>query len=157
MEHPAEVELAIWFHDIVYDPDSLCNEAESAAYAVSEMKKAQVNEESIRMVKDLVLATRHDSPTGSPDAQYLTDIDIATLGSTPEVYWRYENKIRKEYAWVPDPEYREKRKAILTFFLKKPGIYRTSYFRLKYAKIAEHNLEAALRALDRQRGQMKQV
>lgn len=148
LEHPDEVELAIWFHDIVYDPKSSRNEEDSAAYAASEMKDAAISHESTKMVKDFILATRHNGAVDCPDAQYLMDIDIATLGSIPEIYQEYETNIRKEYEWVPDSLYREKRKELLMSFLNNDQIYHTPFFRFKYAQMARKNLETAIKALN---------
>ncbi len=151
LEHPEEVELAIWFHDVVYDPESPRNEADSAAYAASAMKKAGIDKASIRRVMDFILATRHDGTVGSQDAQYLMDIDIATFGSTPEIYRIYEDRIRKEYDSVPESVYREKRMGVLRSFLQKGQIYRTAFFRMKYSQLAVNNLKAAITALNANR------
>ncbi len=145
--HPDEVELAIWFHDIIYDPISSTNEEDSAEYATLEMKNAAIGEDSTRMVADFILATRHNGAVNGPDARYLVDIDIATLGSAPEIYRKYENDIRKEHKWVPESIYREKRKERLMSFLINDQIYHTDFFRSKYGQMAKMNLEAALRGL----------
>lgn len=148
LAHPDEVELAIWFHDIVYDPESSRNEEDSASYAAFVMKKASVDKATIRKVMELILATRHDGADGNSDALYLMDIDIATFGSTPETYWKYEERIRKEHEHVPESVYREKRKEVLTSFLQKEQIYHTAFFRSKYAHLAVKNLDAAIKALN---------
>jgi predicted metal-dependent HD superfamily phosphohydrolase len=145
--HPDEVEVAIWFHDIIYDPLSSRNEEDSANIAAAELKKAKISNASILMIKDLILATRHNGIVKGSDAQYLMDIDIATLGSTPAIYQQYEKNIRKEYMGVSDSMYRQKRKELLEAFLKNDRIYRTNFFRSKYAEKAKRNLEAAIKAL----------
>ena len=49
----------------------------------------------------------------SPDAQLLVDIDLSILGSPAERFERYDQDVRKEYAWVPGFRYQEARAQVL--------------------------------------------
>ncbi len=142
LNRPDEVEMAIWFHDAIYKPTSSKNEAESARWAAAEMKKAGASDDSIRVVNDLILATKHDGAPDSGDAEFLIDIDLSILGSAPEIYREYEENIRKEYKWVPPFIFRKKRKEILNSFLKRDRIYATEFFRKKYEQNARANLKS---------------
>jgi predicted metal-dependent HD superfamily phosphohydrolase len=53
----------------------------------------------------------------------LLDADLAILGATEERYRQYAADIRREYAWVPDAEYRAGRASVLEVFLARPRIY----------------------------------
>src|SRR5688572_5335606 len=55
----AEVELALWFHDAIYDPRRADNERRSAALAGEHLGGLGVPEVVIRRVAGLVLATEH--------------------------------------------------------------------------------------------------
>src|SRR5690606_13700223 len=47
VQHPATVEAALWFHDVVYDPRSPTNEEDSAGVAVGCLNQAEVDEATI--------------------------------------------------------------------------------------------------------------
>ena len=57
------------------------------------------------------------------DARVLIDADLAILGASEPVYRDYAEKIRQEYAWVPEAGYRHGRRRVLDSFLARPRIY----------------------------------
>jgi predicted metal-dependent HD superfamily phosphohydrolase len=147
---PAAVQLAIWFHDAVYDPRAKDNEARSAELAVDLLGPIGVPGAIIERVARLVRATAHlASPDAPPDADTATllDADLAILGAAEERYTRYAADIRKEYAWVPEAEYRKGRAAVLAAFLARPRIY---FHRIMFEEgeaRARANLERERKAL----------
>jgi predicted metal-dependent HD superfamily phosphohydrolase len=147
---PAEVELALWFHDAVYKPTSSENEAQSAAWAQSFLRAFGAADERCDRVVRYILATKHDTASLSGDAAVVVDIDLSILGRRPEEYDRYERAIRKEYKWVPRPVYRRKRVEILESFLSRAAIYRTEHFRSRYEQQARLNLQRAIEELQTQ-------
>jgi predicted metal-dependent HD superfamily phosphohydrolase len=147
LKNPKEVELAIWFHDVIYDPKSVSNEEESAEFTILELKKSEAPCISIDMVKHFILATKHDRSINTPDSEYLVDIDISIFGYPPKIYMDYEKNIRKEYEWVPEAIYRKKRKELLISFLSRGKIYYTNFFSNKYELQSRSNLKAAIKSL----------
>lgn len=141
------VELALWFHDAVYDPRSATNEEESANLARSCLAEGQVAESTIETVAGLVLCTKTHRPGEFRDAGWLIDCDLAILGQPAPRFWSYETAIRAEYAWVPEATYKQKRSEILAGFLRRPSLYYTAHFREKYERIARNNIEAAIARL----------
>jgi predicted metal-dependent HD superfamily phosphohydrolase len=137
--HSDEVEAALWFHDAIYRPGDRNNEEESASLAAELLTAAAVGDVASR-VADLVLATRHDVVPADPDAQLLCDIDLSILGREPDRFARFEQQIRREYAWVPEPVYRSKRAEVLAGFLARPAVYQTEFFRERYELAARSNL-----------------
>jgi predicted metal-dependent HD superfamily phosphohydrolase len=152
-ERPAEVALAIWFHDAVYKATRSDNEAASAGWAQTALCEAQDQAEAeidgwlVERVRRLILATRHDREPETPDERLIVDIDLAILGAAPERYDEYERDIRAEYRWVPKPLFRRKRREILRTFLARPTIYCTARFRDRYEAQARENLERACRLI----------
>lgn len=147
LKNPKEVELAIWFHDVIYDPKSAYNEEESAKFAVLKLNNYETTCIRIDRVKDLILSTKHDRTINTSDAEYLIDIDISIFGYPPKIYEDYEKNIRKEYKWVPDTIYRKKRMELLISFLSRDKIYYTNYFSNKYERQSRSNLKEALKSL----------
>src|SRR5262245_28259053 len=65
---PAEVQLAIWFHDAVYDSRAKDNEARSAELAADLLDPLGVPAPTVERVAELVRATAHlTSPDPPPD------------------------------------------------------------------------------------------
>lgn len=144
---PAEVELALWFHDAIYDPYASNNEAKSADRACELLNRGGVSSERVERVRAHILATRHEAPAELDDSKLVVDIDLSILGVEEEVYARFEIKVREEYRWVPGPLFRSKRAEILESFLARPTLYSTTPFRDRYEAPARRNLTAAIAAL----------
>ncbi len=146
-EHPAEVEAGLWFHDAVYAPQGDDNEARSATLAQQVLSAAGVAPAPVDRVVALVLATRHMAAEAAPptaDAQLLLDIDLGILGATPERFAEYEQQIRQEYAFVPEPMFRTRRRAVLQHFLDRPRLYGTDFFQARLEERARANLARAV-------------
>jgi predicted metal-dependent HD superfamily phosphohydrolase len=143
----AAVECALWFHDVVYDSKAKDNEAQSAVQALKWLQSINAAAEFSRNVESLIMDTRHAAAPATVDAQIIVDVDLSILGQGDNVFDEYERNIRKEYAWVPDDQFRAGRKAVLEGFLKRASIYSTEYFKNKYELHARQNLERSIARL----------
>lgn len=143
----ALVEAALWFHDAVYDPRADDNEARSAEWARRSLTEAGVPARRAAEVGRLVLLTRHDPPPADPAGILLCDVDLSILGRDAETFDEFERGIRREYAWVPEPEYRAERSRILAALLRRDPLFRTAYFRSRFEPAARANLRRALTTL----------
>ena len=139
-EHPHEVELALWFHDAVYDIKGHDNEQRSADWARTALVDAGVVADIADRVHALVMATRHTAVPSGRDEQLLVDIDLSILGAERARFDEYEQQIRKEYAYVPGFLFRRKRREILKGFLDRPAIYSTPHFHAALEARARDNL-----------------
>lgn len=142
--HPAEVEMALWFHDAVYDVKGSGNEERSADWAHRALIDAGVDPASADRVRLLVLVTKHDGVPSSLDEQVLVDIDLAILGAERQRFDEYERQIREEYGFVPGFLFRRKRKQILRTFLDRPVLYSTPALRDRLDARARENLRRAI-------------
>jgi predicted metal-dependent HD superfamily phosphohydrolase len=141
-QHPAEIELALWFHDAVYDTRRHDNEERSAGWARQALSPA--SSEVAKRVASLVLATRHAALPEGIDAQVLVDVDLAILGAPAARFDEYELQVRREYRWVPLPLYRRTRRQILESLLARAPIYATAQFAERYEAQARDNLARSL-------------
>jgi predicted metal-dependent HD superfamily phosphohydrolase len=144
---PEEVELAIWFHDAVYDTKRSDNELKSAEWAEAAVQQAGLSTVIAERVSFLILATRHDQELRDRDAQFIVDVDLSILGRDAAVFWKYEESIRKEYAWVPAHLFRQRRIKILNGFLERQHIYYHLKFREMFEENAWSNLTQAIARL----------
>lgn len=147
LTNPEDVELALWFHDAVYQPTSKSNEKQSAALASAMLKRFRVPSARTHRIHRMILLTKHEEQAEGYDEQTLLDIDLAILGADPERYAAYETGIREEYRVVPQLLYRPARRKILTAFLSREHIYLTEPARVRWEAHARQNLSMALEAL----------
>jgi predicted metal-dependent HD superfamily phosphohydrolase len=145
---PAEVELAIWFHDAVYDARRDDNEERSADWARDSVIAAGCDAQVAERVHALVMATRsHEAVGDDPDTRLLLDIDLAILGAAPARFDEYERQVRLEYAHVDDEAWRNGRARVLRGFLERPRLYVTDAFRDALEVRARENLARSLAGL----------
>ncbi len=143
---PEEIEVAIWFHDAIYDTRKNDNEEQSAAWAVRYLDDAGVNPDVVSRVENMILCTKtHVADT--EDAELMLDIDLGILGTTQEIFESYDEAIRREYHWVPEADYRKGRTAVLASFLERDTIYKTEVFLDEYEKQARENLQRKISTL----------
>lgn len=146
-ERAAEIEIALWFHDAIYDVHRHDNEVRSADWARDALLDAAAAVDAADRVEALVLATRHSAAPATPDEQLLVDIDLAILGAAPARFAEYEAQIRVEYAHVPQAVFNEKRGAILAGVLARPLLYGTPALGARFEAAARANLQAAIASL----------
>jgi predicted metal-dependent HD superfamily phosphohydrolase len=142
---PIVVALAAWFHDAVYDgrPDA---EERSAAWA--ETALAALEPELVGEVARLVRLTETHRP--APDDRNgcaLSDADLAILAAAQDRYDEYVADVRREYAHVPDDDFRVGRAAVLSDLLAKPRLFHTAHAHQHWEPAARANVEAELARL----------
>jgi pantetheine-phosphate adenylyltransferase len=149
------VEMAVWYHDVVYEPDTknhpkiASNEARSAYRARLDMEKLGLSESLWMKVGELIMATAHKGQVTDPDAQFIADLDLAILGKPEKEFATYETGVREEYSFVPEEEFRAGRSRILRSFMDRPSVYYTKVFRDRYEDTARKNLARSIDRLSR--------
>lgn len=143
----SEVEMALWFHDAIYDVKGSDNEQKSANWAQTQLLDAGVAFGVAQRIYGLIMATKHDAKPLFPSEQLLVDVDLSILGAAPSRFAQYDKQVRQEYAWVPEDVFRVKRLAVLQQFLTRPFIYCTQYFRETREAQARENLQLAVTQL----------
>lgn len=142
------VELAIWFHDVIYDPKNSDNELKSAEFARECLIVMDVPKEKTGTIENYIRKTKHPSQPVLADEKYLVDIDLNILGASSDEYFIYEHAIRQEYSFISLDKYIIGRKQFLEAMLNKKSIYTTEYFRSKYEVQANVNIRKALILLE---------
>ena len=122
-------------------------EERSADLAVAWLRPLGVLDDLLTPACELILATNHRTEPQTPDARVLVDADLAILGAAEVRYQRYAADIRKEYAWVPDADYRAGRITVLRHFLARPFIFSTDTLRAEGEESARRNLAAEIVSL----------
>lgn len=146
-ERPAEIEVAIWFHDAIYDTSKGDNEEQSAEWARCYLLEHKVEHATVERIVDMIIATKTHQVTNR-DSALLLDIDLGILGTAAEVFEAYDQAIRREYHWVPLEQYRAGRADVLRSFLDRQTIYQTEAFHSTLEEPARRNLRAKIAELE---------
>jgi len=143
----AEIDIALWFHDAIYEPTRSDNEARSADWLDDVATSAGLAPEVRERLRRLVMVTRHSVAPATTDEALLVDIDLSILGAPPARFSEYEEQVRQEYLHVPAWIFRRKRREILVGFLARDAIYTTAQCRQRFEAQARRNLAESIAAL----------
>jgi predicted metal-dependent HD superfamily phosphohydrolase len=141
------LELALWLHDVIYDPRAHDNEARSAELARRWILAADLGPQVAEAVAAAIRATEHRSAPADGREALIQDIDLAIFATSHARLFEYERQIRHEYAWVPADQYIAGRRTVLAGFLVRPQLYRTAMYRQGLEDIARSNLAELITAL----------
>jgi len=145
---PDAIELAIWYHDLVYEITISGNEEKSANQLAIDMTVLKIPGPTVLEVQRLILLTKtHETADNDLDGQLMLDIDLSILGASQVAYQRYSEGISKEYQFIDSEIYKAARIDILKKFLARHQIYRTSYFFNQLEQKARRNIEDELISL----------
>jgi predicted metal-dependent HD superfamily phosphohydrolase len=141
-------ELALWFHDAIYQPRARGCEARSATLLIEEGATLAIPRAALLAAADCVRATAHTPGAASagPVADLVIDIDLSILGRDPFRFLEYEHAVAEEYAGVSATLYRLVRGRLLAGLLAAPALFRTERFRARYEATARANVAALLRS-----------
>lgn len=145
-QQPAEVALALLFHDAIYDPARHDNEARSAALARERIAGwGEIDAERIVALIEATAAHASARADGDPDLGHFLDADIAIIGAPPDVYDRYARGVLDEYApFVDAAAFRVGRRAFLQAQLGRATLFHTAWFRDRHQAMARDNLAREL-------------
>ncbi len=142
------IELAVWYHDIVYKPLSSDNEMHSAERLLKDLGDFETALD-LPQIYEMILATDYKHPAQNRELtiseQHFLDIDCSVLGEREIEYWVYRQNVRREYAAVPRVLFRLKRKAFLTDIMTN-SIFYTKWFKERYEERARKNITKELSA-----------
>lgn len=150
---PEAVEVAIWFHDAIYDSRRKDNEAASAELAADRLR-GHVDDARLARIVDMIEATAtHQVPdfeheAARQDAALFLDMDLSILGAPANAFDAYEAAVRREYGWVSEAGWRAGRAAVLRNFLARPRIFHTDIFARLFEARARANMERSLAVLE---------
>lgn len=88
--------LAIFFHDLVYDPPRNDNERRSADL-MRQRLSGHVDADRLDHAATIIEATAGHQATGDPDTDLVLDLDMAILGQPWPVYETYARGVMAEY------------------------------------------------------------
>jgi predicted metal-dependent HD superfamily phosphohydrolase len=144
-----QIELAIWFHDVINEPKMKDNEEESARVFGELAQNGHISKDAINMIKKLILTTKHNVIPQNLSERVIVDVDLSIFGAPEQEFEKYDNHIRQEYSFVEENNYRKARSEILESFLNRDSIFCTSFFRKRYEENARTNLRKTIEKLSK--------
>ena len=103
----------------------------------NEVKPNNLNKEK---VIEFIAETKNHSLSKDYDFELDLFLDMDMQIVADENWEDYENKIRKEYCFVDETEYKNKRKQFLQGLVNKNRIFRTQIYYDTYEQIAKNNI-----------------
>ena len=137
---PDALELAVWFHDAIFEPGKPDNEKRSAQLYL-QLSKGVHDEKTRSLVDRLIMATLHDgSSMTDSDAKYMVDIDLSSFGLSWEEFLQDSQNLRRESAALSDAEYYRRKTDFQNWLLAKERFYQSDYFAERLETRARANL-----------------
>ena len=141
-----ELELAVWYHDVIYKPNRSDNEYNSAL--LFEVIAETTNEDvDVEVVSNLINLTAKHSQSLELNNDYemiMLDADVLSLGSHNRLYLINSENIRKEYDHLSDVEFDLGRQNWLISLLTKDRLFYTEYAYNNFEASARINLKKEL-------------
>ena len=145
------VELAIWFHDVIYDMGGDENEELSAKYFLERAGDKMPADRAERVVEH-ILATIYPSEPKDDDARFVVDIDLSSFSLPWPQFLRDSVNVRRESTTSDPSEYAEKQQRFLEALSAAQPFFCTDYYLQRYEAQAQDNIRRIL-ALFRARQQ----
>lgn len=142
----AALNLAIWFHDCVYDPMGRDNEARSAEL-FRELAAPVMASPLVDDVERLVLVTRAGQAPRQADESYMVDIDLSSFGLPWEAFLADSLDVRAERPHLTDGQYAVQQSRFLNSLLQRDAVFATDFFRERYEDVARANISRYLESI----------
>lgn len=147
MKDADAIEMALWFHDIEYDPKAPDNEYQSAQ-RFKQVAHGAMGIELEEQIYRLIMVTMHtDAPT-AVDEKYVVDIDLSSFGLPWDQFIQDSHNVYKEFSHLPTAEFVKRNRRFLQSLLDRPEIFFTEFYRERYERIARENISKRISRLD---------
>lgn len=140
LKNPDTVELAIWFHDIIYKLGDSDNEQLSANLFMS-LTDGLFQDDFREAVYQHIMATCHTcTDITNNDTQLMVDIDLSSFGLPWPEFLRDSKRVRQEMPHISDTDYYQKQMVFQQGLLSRPYFFYSDYFREHSEAQARSNL-----------------
>ena len=151
MDQPDAVEMALWFHDAIYEIPTEKNELRSAEL-FAERADGRGSEHFRSEVRRLIMATTHREPPVTLDESFIVDIDLSSFGLPWEEFLCDSRAVRAEFSQVTDAEFYPRQKRFLESLVARPAFCFTEFFRDRHEARARQNIERLCATLEAEGG-----
>ena len=149
MDDADAVEMAIWFHDLVFDAQAHDNELQSAR-RFADLAGNSMDAEFKTRVHDLIMATAPPRMPKTNDEEFMLDIDLSSFGLPWADMLRDSIAVRKESPQLSDADFFPGQRAFLESLVSREHFYFTEFFRSRIEETARSNINRYLKNLSDQ-------
>lgn len=144
---PDAVEMAVWYHDVINNPNTRNNEHQSQL--MFELAAQDIfDHKFVKNVSSLIMITTHRDTPNSADEEYICDIDLSSMGLDWEKFILDSNALRAESASSPE-EYTLGKLKFFNTLLQRPRIFYTDFFYSRFENDARSNIQRYIAILNR--------
>ena len=143
------VELAIWFHDCIYNIGDSDNEAKSRDLFL-EKAEGQLPPELMAVIDELIMDTRHVEEPESSDGKLLSDIDLTSFSLPWERYLADGKNVQLEMGYTDENDNRDGKIRFLSSLNEHGRIYYSPYYAKHHEHVAQANIRRHLDILHNQ-------
>lgn len=136
------LEMAVWFHDAVYQPGASDNEQRSAELFAIDGNALPAA--FVQQVIRLILVTTHRNPPSAEDEAAMVDIDLSAFGLPWAEFIRDTRNVRAELTHVADADFFPSQARFLASLLARPRLYHTGHFHSRIEATARGNIQRLL-------------
>ena len=147
LDNPAALELAIWFHDVIYTPGAPDNEQLSADQFMA-LTNGIFSNQLRDTVYQHIMATVHDgSEFKNTDTNYMLDIDLSSFGRPWPEYIQDSDNLRLEMGNLSDDVFYKRQTAFQDRLFSRPRFFRSEYFYNHFESQARQNRRDYFKAI----------
>jgi predicted metal-dependent HD superfamily phosphohydrolase len=132
-------EMAIWFHDIIYQYGARDNEALSAEYFRT-VAAPTMPANFVDRVCEFIVATQHTGAAQDEAVAFVVDIDLSGFGLPWEGYMADSDALRLEAGSIGDEQYYQGKMRFLSELQKWPSLFQSPFFRDRLEERAHSNI-----------------
>lgn len=140
------VEMAIWFHDIIYDIPPTQNELKSAQLFRS-ITKDRIDPTLCQNVYDMILITMHKVTPTRNDEKLLVDVDLSSFALPWEEFKKDSENVREEFSNKSDQDFYSAHIKFMQSLLDRPSFFSSDFFREKFEANARENVQRLIEEL----------
>lgn len=149
-------QLAIFYHDVIYRPESKNNENNSIQFMLSILSGTGVKQDVLTKAAFGIQATAmHTETYVGKEVEKLLDLDVHSFGYPFERYIENSNNIRSEYVnddekfnGITNQKFVSGRIDFLKKFVGKGFVFRTDFFKTNFEDQAKSNIQKEVDMLE---------
>ena len=143
---PHEIEMALWFHDVIYAVGGRENERLSKELFQRCFRDVW-SSDSVARIEQLIAVTDHSQQPMDNDQRFMCDIDLASFGKAWPAFLKDSEALVQESPHLDPDQYVRNKLAFLDGLNGRRRIYYTEHFQIKYEAVARDNIARYSRML----------
>ena len=145
LDDPDAVEMALWFHDVIYSTSAGPGENEHASAEFFKDRAAQDFDQGfVDRVYRLIMVTTHSEMPVDCDECFMVDIDLSSFGLPWKAFSADTRNVRAEFPNLSDAEFYRKQGGFLRSLLSREHFCFSDFFRRRHEAQARANIEKLL-------------